>query len=380
MVNLKRVEIIGGGPAGLYVALLLKRKLPDATIRVTEQNSKGATFGFGVVFSDRALDFLKHDDPAIHRLITPHMQRWENITLNHPAGRVTLDGVGFASIGRLELIEMLRKEAEALGVNIRFGTVVQSLQELSADLIVGADGLNSLVRQFHADQFEVSVDYSCNHFAWYGAEVRFETLTQTFINTKKGPLNAHHYRYSPHLSTFIVECGDEVFRAYQFDDMGEDKSASVCAEVFSEVLEGRPLITNKSNWRQFPRIWCNKWVTGNIALVGDAAHTAHFSVGSGTRLALEDAIALVGALSQSTDLETALANYSEVRQPIAKKIVDAANSSAKWYETFGDKMNLAPLDFGHDYLNRSGRMDSRRLRKVAPLFMAKYDQHRNVSA
>ena len=373
MASISSVEILGGGPSGLYTAILLRRLMPQVRLRVTEQNPKGATFGFGVVFSDQALEFLKADDPETHDLVTPHMERWRNMTLNLPQGQVTLDGIGFTAIGRLELIEILRRRAEALGVEIRFGHPVASLDELDADLVVGADGLNSLVRRSLEAQFEPAMEHFENHFAWFGTERPFDTLTQTFVRAEKGAFNAHHYRFAPNRSTFIVECDHPTFQRYGFDTLSEEESAAVCQEIFAGVLEGAPLITNKSHWRQFPRLWCKEWVAGKYVLLGDAVHTAHFSIGSGTRLAMEDAIALVRALAAHKDRDEALAAYQAQRAPIAKRIVDAANSSAAWYETFAARMDLPSLDFGFDYLTRSGRMDVARLREIAPGFMARYE-------
>jgi benzoate-CoA ligase family protein len=373
MPGLSTVEIIGAGPAGLYTAILLRRLMPHVRVRVTEQNPVGATFGFGVVFSDQALDFLRADDADIHDLVTPHMERWQNMTLNLPGGQVILDGVGFSAIGRLELIEILRKHADQLGVEMRFSHPLTSLDGIRADLIIGADGLNSLVRRSHEAAFAPQIDHFSNHFAWFGTERAFDTLTQSFVETPQGAFNAHHYRFAPNRSTFIVECGPETFAAYGFADLDEAQSAAICQEVFAKVLDGAPLITNKSNWRQFPRLWCRNWVAGRHVLLGDAVHTAHFSIGSGTRLALEDAIALVHALAANADVDAALAAYQAERQPVAKKIVTAANTSATWYDSFAQKMALPPLDFAFDYITRSGRVDMDRLRRMAPGFMARYE-------
>lgn len=376
MGTLRTVEILGAGPAGLYTAILVRRLLPHVRVRVTEQNPEGATFGFGVVFSDQALEFLRADDAETHALVTPHMERWRNMTLNLPGGQVTLDGVGFTAIGRLHLIEILTQRARALDIPIRFDTPVGDAGQLDADLVVGADGLNSLVRRSFEDRFAPDLSFFGNHFAWFGATIPFDTLTQTFIETGFGPMNAHHYRYAPDRSTFIVECGDETWRAGGFDKLDEETSAARCSALFADVLKGTALVTNKSMWRQFPRLWCRNWVAGRHAILGDAAHTAHFSIGSGTRLALEDAIALVNALATHDDVDAALAAWQAARLPVARKIVDAANTSATWYETFGDKMKLAPLDFAHDYLMRSGRMTEERLRELAPGFMADYESAR----
>ena len=240
MTNVSSVEILGAGPSGLYTAILLRHLMPQVRVRVTEQNEQGATFGFGVVFSDQALAFLKADDPLTHDLVTPHMERWRNMTLNVPRGQVILDGVGFTAIGRLDLIEILRKRAKSLGVEIRFGRHVTSLDELEADLIVGADGLNSLVRRTFEDQFQPTIEHFDNHFAWFGAERPFDTLTQTFVETERGAFNAHHYRFSPNRSTFIVECDDQTFKANGFEKLGEQESASFVRRYFATCLKTRP--------------------------------------------------------------------------------------------------------------------------------------------
>lgn len=375
----KEVDVLGGGPGGLYAAILLRRLMPDARVRVTEQNPEGATFGFGVVFSDQALGFLSADDPETHALLVPHMERWRDMTLNLPGGTVTLDGVGFTSIGRLELIEILKDRARALGVETRFGVEVASLDELTSDLVIGADGLNSLVRRSLEDRFAPQVEHFDNRFAWFGATIPFDTLTQTFVETEHGPMNAHHYRYARDRSTFIVECEPGTHARHGLAEMDEAGSAELCSDIFSEVLQGTRLVTNRSTWRRFPRLWCGAWTAGRYALIGDAAHTAHFSVGSGTRLAMEDAIALVRAVAEHDDLGAGLAAYQQRRQPIARKIVDAANTSAEWYESFGEKMRLAPMDFAYDYMMRSGRMTDARLHAIAPRFADRYERHRAVA-
>lgn len=379
-MELSKVEIVGGGPAGLYAAILIKRTWPSAHVRVREQNGPDDTFGFGVVFSDGALDFLRADDPETHDLITPRMERWRDMTLNIGGETITLDGIGFAAIGRLDLLRILQSRAADFGAELRYNEPVASVADLKADLIIGADGLNSHVRQSAEGSFELSVEHFGNHFAWFGTSKPFETLTQTFIRTDRGTLNAHHYRYSDRMSTFIVECDPATFKAYEFGNLDERQSAEVCAELFSETLDGAPLVTNRSIWRRFPRLWCANWVSGNRVLIGDAAHTAHFSIGSGTRLAMEDAIALIRSIESAATLAEGLAAFQADRPPIARKIVDAANTSATWYDRFPEKMALPPLAFVFDYVQRSGRIDLDRLRGLSPKFVAAYTAWRDQAA
>ena len=371
--GLRTIDVLGGGPAGLYAATLLKGDHPGARVRVLERNPRGATFGFGVVFSSQALDFLRADDPGTHDLLAPHMERWRDMTLVHRGEEVVIDGIGFAAIGRLHLIELLTRRAEEAGVEIRFGHAVADPAALEADLVVGADGLHSLVRRSDEAAFRPRWSEFGNRFAWFGTDRPFDMLTQTFVATDHGAMNAHHYRYAPAMSTFIVECDAATYRAAGFARMDEAETARACEAAFADALGGHRLIANRSLWRRFPRMWCERWVSGNRALVGDAAHTAHFSVGSGTRLAMEDAIALARALREADALEAGLAAYEAARLPVARKIVEAANTSAEWYETFPDKMRLAPLEFGFDYVTRSGRVDMERLRRLSPGFMAAYD-------
>ena len=372
-----RIAVIGGGPGGLYFAYLWKRRHPDAEIDLFEQNPAGATWGFGVVFSEQALEFLRADDPDTVDAIAPRMESWKNITLNLRGESVAIDGVGFSSIGRLELLKILQARVHAVGVTPRYDTVIQSLEQLSGyDLIVAADGLNSLVRRAFEGDFGTSLSYSANKFAWYGTTKRFETLSQTFVKTERGAFNAHHYRYSPGMSTFLVECDLPTWQACGFADKTIDESKAICEQVFAATLDGHPLISNKSVWRNFPWIWNERWSFKNMVLVGDALHSAHFSIGSGTRLAIEDAIALTKALEAESELAAGLRRYQSERQPIVKKLVTAARTSADWYEKFPEHMKLDLMDFAYSYITRSGRIDDARLRAMSPAFMARYEASR----
>jgi len=311
-----RIAVIGGGPGGLYFAYLWKKLHPDADIDLFEQNAAGATWGFGVVFSEQALEFLRADDPGTVDAIAPRMQSWRNITLNLRGESVEIDGVGFSSIGRLDLLTILQQRASSAGVTPRYDTLIQSVDQLADyDLIVAADGLNSLVRRAFEGDFGTSLSYSANKFAWYGTTRRFETLSQTFVETELGAFNAHHYRYAPSMSTFLIECDPATWRRYGFADKTTEESQAVCEKVFASTLDGHRLVSNKSVWRNFPWIWNECWSFKNMVLIGDALHSAHFSIGSGTRLAIEDAIALVKALDAEGDISSALVRYQTERQP-----------------------------------------------------------------
>jgi 2-polyprenyl-6-methoxyphenol hydroxylase-like FAD-dependent oxidoreductase len=374
-----RIAVIGGGPGGLYFAYLWKSRHPDAQIDLFEQNPAGATWGFGVVFSEQALEFLRADDPDTVGAIAPHMQSWSNITLNLRGESIEIDGVGFSSIGRLALLTLLQQRVRAAGVTPRYDTQITSLDQLAGyDLIVAADGLNSLARRAFEGDFGTSVSYSPNKFAWYGTSKRFETLSQTFVETGLGAFNAHHYRYAPDMSTFLVECDRATWRAYGFADKTVEESKDICERVFADTLDGHPLMSNKSVWRNFPWIWNEHWSFRNMVLIGDALHSAHFSIGSGTRLAIEDAIALVKALEAKRDLPQALARYQAARKPVVQKLVAAARASAAWYEKFPEHMKLDLMDFAMSYITRSGRIDEARLRAMSPAFMARYETSRGA--
>ena len=373
-----RIAILGAGPAGLYLGFLIKRRAPQADVTVIEQNPADATFGFGVVFSDRALEFLREDDEQTCAAIAPHMESWQDITLVHRGERVVIDGIGFAAVGRLKLLQLLQARARSVGIEPVYKHVVKSLDELDGyDLVVGADGVNSLMRRTHANAFGASVRLLSNRFAWFGTSKRFETLTQTFIETELGSFNAHHYRYAPDQSTFIVEVDAATFERAGFARMSGTDARSLCERIFAEALDGHALISNNTIWRQFPIVHNERWTHGNCVLIGDALHTAHFSIGSGTRLAMEDAIALDRALAaHPADLALALASYETARRPILEKLVNGANGSADWYEYFPGHMQLQPADFAMSYITRSGRVDIERLRKLSPHFVARYEAER----
>jgi 2-polyprenyl-6-methoxyphenol hydroxylase-like FAD-dependent oxidoreductase len=366
-----RIAIAGAGPAGLHLATLLRLKRPDAEIRLVEQNPEGATFGFGVVFSDRALDFLAADDPALHAALTARLESWQSITLNHPDGQVVIDGIGFTAIARLELLRLLTERCRAAGVEPEFGTALPGPEAFAGhDLVVAADGVNSSLRR--AGDFGTEVRELTNRFAWFGTTQRFDTLTQTFRRTELGAFNAHHYRYAPGMSTFIVETDAATFARAGLDRMEPEATKALLERIFAPELGGHPLISNRSVWRRFPVLRNARWHAGNTVLIGDALRTAHFSIGSGTRLALEDSIALARALDEHWgDIPAALAAFEAARRPVVETLTAAAEASAAWYEDFATHMALPPIDFALSYIRRSGRVDLDRLARIAPRFVAR---------
>ncbi len=369
-----KIVILGGGPSGLYCAYLIKRTRPDTNIHLVEQNPADATFGFGVVFSEQALGFLAKDDPDTHAAIAPHMEAWNDLTVVHREDRIAIDGVGFTAIGRLKLLRLLQERARSVGIVPTHGQTVTSLDAfVDADLIIGADGVNSPVRNSHAEQFGATLTWGSNRFIWYGVDKAYPTLTQTFRDTAHGAFTVHHYRYEPGRSTFLVEVDAPTWERAGFARMNDAQNRELCETVFAPELDGRRLLANKSEWRRFPKIHNRHWSAGNKVLMGDALHTAHFSIGSGTRMAMEDAIALVKSIEQHpNDLREALSAYEAVRRPVVEKLVAAAEASLGWYENMAAHMKRSPLEFAHSYITRSGRLDDARLGKMSPRFMAAY--------
>jgi len=365
-----KILIAGAGPAGLYLAYLLRRQRPDWELRIVEQNPREATFGFGVVFSDRALEFLRTDDPDSYERITPEMEAWTDITVVHRGTPVVIDGIGFSAIGRLRFLQLLRGQLEAAGVSIEFEKTLEETQNLQEhDLVVAADGANSTIRK--CADFGTTVAPLANKFAWFGTTRVFATLTQTFVQNEAGFFNAHHYRHSTSMSTFVFECDAATWARAGFERMDGSATLAYCERVFAEALQGHKLVSNKSVWRNFPNVRNRHWSRGNVVLIGDALRTAHFSIGSGTRLAMEDAIALAKALAANPDdVPAALASFESARRPIVEKLVAAADASADWYEHFPEHMRLAPRDFAWSYIQRSGRIDPEKLRTIAPKFVA----------
>jgi 2-polyprenyl-6-methoxyphenol hydroxylase-like FAD-dependent oxidoreductase len=294
------------------------------------------------------------------------METWNDLTVVHRGTAVVIDGIGFAAIGRLRFLQLLRRQAESVGIRPAYRTALRE-DPRGYDLVVAADGANSTLRGM-AD-FGTTVSPLTNRFAWYGTTKPFRTLTQTFVQNEHGSFNAHHYRHAPDMSTFVFECDAETWRRAGFAAMGESETLAFCERVFAETLQGHRLVSNNSIWRNFPNVRNRRWSAGNTVLIGDALRTAHFSIGSGTRLAMEDAIALAGALREHSSVPRALAAFEAQRRPIVEKLVAAADASGAWYERFPEHMRLAPREFAWSYIQRSGRIDPQRLRNTSPRFV-----------
>ncbi len=370
-----KIRILGAGPAGLWLARSLKRISPAFDVAIYEQNAANATYGFGVVFSSTALDFLQQSDPDALAVLKAPMQIWDGMTITHRDVAVPIDGGGFAGIERIALLQTLQRLCEASGVRITYERRIERLDEFDgADLVVAADGTNSVVRAA-LGAFDTHRSELGNRFCWYGTKTPFATHALTFKSAHGGHFVAHHYRFRPDKSTFLVEC-DEATWERVLAPMDDAERKSLSERVFAGELDGRPLIENNSVWRRFPVVFSDRWSVGKYVLVGDALRSAHYSIGSGTRLAIDDAIALAGAIAEAPDVPAALALYEARRRPAVARFSDAARRSYQWYERFPEKMALAPIELVHDFMMRTGRVDETRLRNESPQFMHGYDAYR----
>src|SRR5215471_9003269 len=371
-----RIVSIGGGPAGLYFSLLMKKADPGHDITVVERNRADDTFGFGVVFSDATLESFADADRDSYTEITASFAHWDAIDIHYRGKVLTSRGHGFAGIARQRLLDILQRRCVDLGVRLEFQTEVGDLAAYAdADLLVGADGVNSVVRGRHAGEFQPHVDWRPNKFVWLGTTFPFDAFTFLFKESGHGLWRVHAYRYDASTSTFILETTEATWRRAGLDRADEDQTLAFCERLFAEELGGHRLLKNRSLWRSFPTVRNGSWRHGNMVLVGDAAHTAHFSIGSGTKLALEDAIALARALQSHGEVEKALAAYEEDRRPEVERLQRAAQVSLEWFET-AERYHgrLEPLQFAMSLLTRSLRVTHHNLRTRDPRFVATRDR------
>ena len=370
-----KIVAIGGGPAALYFGILMKEADSAHEITILERNRLDDTFGFGVVFSDATQNNLAAADAETYDAIAREFFHWDDISIHQRPGQVIRSGGhGFSGVSRRTLLAKLGQRCQQLGVCIEAGTDVKDPETYrSADLVVGADGFNSTVRARYATQFQPSMDERPNRFVWLGTTRPFPAFTFYFKRDKHGLWRVHAYQYEPGHSTFIVEATEQTWRAAGLDQASEDDTVKFCEALFKEELEGHRLLKNRSLWRNFVTIKNASWSFENVVLVGDAAHTAHFSVGSGTKLAIEDAIALAGALRRERGVPAALAAYEAERRPAVESLQRAAQVSLQWFEDTERYMDLEPLQFAFNLLTRSLRITHDNLKVRDPEFVRKVD-------
>ena len=366
-----KIACIGGGPAGLYFAISMKLRDSGHEIEIFERNAPGVTFGWGVVFSDLTVDNINRNDPVSGQTITQEFAHWDDIDVHIHGETITSGGHGFIGIGRKRLLEILQNRARELGVALHFNAECDPADPKwrDYDLVIASDGANSRFRDANPEAFGVDVDVRKNRFVWLGTSKVFDAFTFAFEETEHGWIWAHAYRFAPDCSTFIVECSEETWTASGFDKMLQDESIAACEQLFAKYLDGHRLRSNASHlvgsaaWLNFRRIKCERWASGNVILLGDAAHTAHFSIGSGTKLALEDAIKLAEVLNRpGLSLQAALDEYQAERNLEVLKLQNSARNSTEWFETLERYLHFEPLQFAYSLLTRSQRISHENLR------------------
>ena len=369
-----KIVCVGAGPGGLYFALLMKRADPRHEVIVLERNRPDDTFGFGVVFSDATMAGIADADSEAYAAIAKHLVHWDDIAVYYEGEVLRSTGHGFSGMSRHTLLGVLQNQARDAGVRLAFEREIFAFEDLNgADLIVGADGVNSTVRRLLGPQVSVGTDVRPNRFVWLGTSKPFPEFTFYFSTDEHGLWRVHAYQYAPDRSTFIVECRDETWRAAGLDRADEATTVAFLEALFEKELAGHRLIANKSVWRQFPTIRVDPWFAGNVVLLGDAAHTAHFSVGSGTRMAMEDAVALRNALV-SAPVAEALGAFEESRRPQIESLQRAAQASLQWFEETERYVRLPPLQFAFTLLTRSLRITHEDMRKRDPAFLDQVDR------
>ena len=369
-----KIVCIGGGPAGLFFALLMKKADPTHQVAVYERNRLDDTFGFGVVFSDATEEALAAADPGVTAAMAARCHRWDDIEIHYKGETITSTGHAFSGLSRRDLLAILAARCREVGVTPCFEREAPDPEQLQdADLVFAADGANSAIRERYREHFRPVTDVRPNRFVWFGTTKPFPAFTFYFKHDQHGLWRVHAYQYDPGHSTFIIEAREETWRAAGMERADEATTIAFCHRLFAEELAGHPLISNRSIWRAFPTIRNERWHHGKIVLAGDAAHTAHFSVGSGTKLAMEDAIALSAALREHADVPAALQAYEDARRPAVESLQRAAQASLRWFEDTERYWNLEPIQFAFTLLTRSLRVTHENLRARDPKFVASVD-------
>jgi anthraniloyl-CoA monooxygenase len=375
-----KINIIGGGPAGMYFAILMKKADVTREFTVYERNGPDDTFGWGVVFSGKTLANLRAADEESHREITESFAAWDNVDVVHRGEKISIHGNSFSGIARLQLLKILQRRCEQLGIELLFRTEIADPESLRAncDLLVAADGVNSTARKQYANQFGPSLDYRPNRYIWFGTNKLFHGLTLTFREYDGGVFAAHSYKFNQTTSTFIIECDPETWNSAGFAAMNDDETRQYLEKVFKEDLSDQPLLSNNSKWLNFLLVKNANWSFENVVLLGDALHTAHFSIGSGTKLALEDAIALFDCFRKKESVRAALEEFETTRKPVIEAYQAAAQDSMRWFENARDYMNLSPIELAYSLMTRSGRVRDEDLKRRDPQFIARYEAELNA--
>ena len=370
-----KINIIGGGPAGLYFAILMKRADSEHDITVWERNGPDDTFGWGVVFSGKTLANLREADEESHAKITKDFEAWDNVDVVHRDSKISIHGNSFSGISRLRLLKILQQRCEQLGVEVRFRSELTYIEPLVADcdLLVGADGVNSTVREKYKTHFQPSLSVRPNKYVWYGTKQLFHGLTLTFRESEAGVFAAHSYKFNATTSTFIIECDPQTWEKAGFANLSDKATISYLEQVFDRDLEASPLLSNNSKWINFVLVKNGRWSHRNIVLLGDALHTAHFSIGSGTKLAMEDAISLKDCFLGTAEVGKGLIQFEERRKPVIENYQAAAHESMIWFENARNYMHLDPLRLAYSLMTRSGRVGEEELRKRDPAFIAAWE-------
>lgn len=370
-----KINIIGGGPAGLYFAILMRRANPAHEINIWERNGPDDTFGWGVVFSGKTLANLREADPESHAEITKDFEAWDNVDVVHRDAKISIHGNSFSGISRLRLLKILQQRCEQLGVDVRFRSERTNIEPLvsDCDLLVGADGVNSTVREKYKACFQPSLSVRPNKYIWYGTNQLFHGLTLTFRENEAGVFAAHSYKFNATTSTFIIECDPQTWEKAGFANLSDKATKFYLEQVFERDLEGSPLLSNNSKWINFVLVKNLHWSNSNVVLLGDALHTAHFSIGSGTKLAMEDAISLKDCFVGTTDVRRSLTEFEERRRPVIENYQAAAQESMVWFENALNYMHLDPLPLAYRLMTRSGRVGEEELRRRDPAFIAAWE-------
>ncbi|MFL6283742.1 MAG: FAD-dependent monooxygenase [Pyrinomonadaceae bacterium] len=373
-----RINVIGGGPAGLYFALLMRLGSASHEVSVFERNPPDATFGWGVVFSGRTLRNLREADEVSHRRIAAEFETWDNVDVVAGDSKISVRGNHFSGVARIRLLNILQERCEELGVRLRFREEVGDFDALAAecDLLVGADGVGSLVRERYAEEFRPTLAAGRNKYIWYGTRRLFHGLTLTFREAGAGVFAAHSYKFSRELSTFIVECDEETWAGAGFSGMSDAETRAYLGRVFEKDLGGEKLLSNNSRWINFLLVKNERWSRRNVVLLGDALHTAHFSIGSGTKLAMEDSIALAQTLADGRDVPSTLAEFERARKPVIEEYQQAAHESRLWFENARAYAHLPPAQLAYSLMTRSKRVTHESLKKRDPEFISAYEQNR----